>query len=85
MSVQAEARDKEKMKEENRRMKKLENAFRALLKTNEIDHVAVWEESRSKLEGDAAFDSITLESERVRIFKVNSQMQFNSGKSLIER
>jgi len=65
----AEARDKEKMKEENRRMKKLENAFRALLKTNEIDHVAVWEESRSKLEGDAAFDSITLESERVRIFK----------------
>merc|ERR1712071_438179 len=65
----AEDRDKEKMKEENRRMKKLENAFRALLKTNEIDHVAVWEESRSKLEGDAAFDSITLESERVRIFK----------------
>merc|ERR1712071_649387 len=65
----AEARDKEKMKEENRRMKKLENAFRALLKTKEVDHVAVWDESRAKLEGDPAFDSITLESERVRIFK----------------
>ena len=52
-------------------MKKLENAFRTLLKTKEVDHVVVWEETRSKLEGDPAFDSITLESERVRIFKVN--------------
>nr|CAG4642508.1 EOG090X064W [Evadne anonyx] len=65
----AEARDKEKMKEENRRMKKLENAFRTLLKTKEVDHTAVWDDSRSKLEGDPAFESITLESERVRIFK----------------
>ena len=51
-------------------MKKLENGFKALLKTKEVDHLAVWEESRSKLEGDAVFDSITLESERIRIFKV---------------
>jgi len=76
LCTKAEARDKEKMKEENRRMKKLENAFRTLLKTKEIDHMAVWEESRPKLEEDPAFESITLESERIRIFKVNSMFIF---------
>lgn len=51
-------------------MKKLESGFRALLKTNEVDHLTVWEDVRPKLEGDPAFDTITPEFERVRIFKV---------------
>ena len=70
----AEAREKERQKEENRRLKKLENGFRSLLKIKEIDHQTVWEECRSKLEGDQSFDAITLESERVRIFKVRSSL-----------
>ena len=67
---QAENREKEKQKEENRRVKKLESGFRTLLKTKEVDHLTVWEEVRPKLEGDPAFDTITPEFERVRIFKV---------------
>jgi len=51
-------------------VKKLESGFRTLLKTKEVDHLTVWEEVRPKLEGDPAFDTITPEFERVRIFKV---------------
>nr|CAG4650970.1 EOG090X064W [Simocephalus serrulatus]SVE94235.1 EOG090X064W [Simocephalus serrulatus] len=65
----AEAREKEKLKEENRRSKKLESGFRNLLRAKEVDHVATWEDTLPKLEGDPAFESITVESERVRIFK----------------
>lgn len=66
----AEAREKERQKEENRRMKKLEGAFRLVLKAKEVDHLSVWDECRPNLEEDPAFEAITLESERVRIFKV---------------
>nr|CAG4644787.1 EOG090X064W [Leptodora kindtii] len=65
----AEAREKERQKEENRRMKKLEGAFRLVLKAKEVDHLSVWDECRPNLEEDPAFEAITLESERVRIFK----------------
>nr|CAG4637005.1 EOG090X064W [Ceriodaphnia reticulata]SVE72934.1 EOG090X064W [Ceriodaphnia reticulata] len=65
----AEAREKERLKEENRRSKKLESAFRNLLRTKEVDYLATWEESLPKLEGDPAFESVTNESDRIRIFK----------------
>nr|SVE75752.1 EOG090X064W [Daphnia hispanica] len=65
----AEAREKERLKEDNRRFKKLENAFRNLLRAKEVDHLATWEISLPKLEGDPAFESIIVESERIRIFK----------------
>ncbi|EFX69363.1 hypothetical protein DAPPUDRAFT_329118 [Daphnia pulex] len=65
----AEVREKERLKEENRRSKKLESAFRNLLRAKELDHLVSWEDSVSKLEGDPAFDAITEESDRIRIFK----------------
>ncbi len=65
----AEARERERQKEENRRLKKLENAFRGLLKSKDVDHQTAWDQFRPQLEGDATFEAITLESERVRIFK----------------
>lgn len=58
------------MKEENRRIKKLESGFRTLLKTKEVDHLATWEDVRPKLEGDPAFDLFTSDPERIRIFNV---------------
>lgn len=70
-TVQAEAKEKEKLKEENRRSKKLESGFRSLLRAKEVDHSSTWEDSLPKLEGDPAFESITIESERIRIFKVD--------------
>nr|CAG4640855.1 EOG090X064W [Eulimnadia texana] len=64
----AKAREKERVKEENRKFKKLETAFKNLLKQNEVNHEVPWTEVRPTLENDAAFTAITLESERVRIF-----------------
>lgn len=65
----AENKEKEKQKEENRRVKKLEIGFRALLKSKEIDQNAEWENVRSTLESDPAFEIISVESDRIRIFK----------------
>ena len=68
--LQAEVREKERLKEENRRSKKLESGFRNLLRAKELDHLVSWEDSKSKLEGDPAFESIAEESDLIRIFKV---------------
>lgn len=68
--LQAEVREKERLKEENRRSKKLESGFRNLLRAKELDHLVSWEDSKSRLEGDPAFESIADESDRIRIFKV---------------
>ncbi|XP_013091241.2 pre-mRNA-processing factor 40 homolog A-like isoform X2 [Biomphalaria glabrata] len=65
----AEAREKERLKEEARRLKKLESSFKTLLTKHNIDLDTKWEDIRSKLENDPAFESITLEAERIRLFK----------------
>ncbi|XP_063235647.1 pre-mRNA-processing factor 40 homolog A isoform X2 [Bacillus rossius redtenbacheri] len=65
----AEARERERLKEEARRLKKLEAAYKSLLKSYDVDYSSSWEDIRSKIEGEPAFEAITLESERVRIFK----------------
>lgn len=65
----AEARERERLKEEARRLKKLEASFKSLLKAFNVDYTSNWEDVRAKLEGEPAFEAITLESERVRIFK----------------
>lgn len=70
-SFQAEAREKERIKEEVRKLRKLESAFKNLLRQNEIDYRVEWLDIRGQLENDEAFKAITLESERIRIFKVN--------------
>jgi pre-mRNA-processing factor 40 len=68
--LQAEAREKERLKEETRKQRKMESGFKTLLKSSDIDYETSWDEARAKLEGDPAFDSIMLESERIRIYKV---------------
>lgn len=65
----AEAREKERLKEEVRKLRKLENAFKNLLRQHEIDYRTEWLDIRGQLENEEAFQAITLESERVRIFK----------------
>merc|ERR1712080_551980 len=64
----AEAREKERLKEEARRQKKLESAFRSMLKDQNITAESTWEESRPKIERDPVFEQVILESERQRIF-----------------
>ena len=64
-------KSKERLKEEARRLKKLEASFKSLLKAFSVDYTSNWEDLRAKLEGEPAFEAFTLESERVRVFKVN--------------
>ncbi|KAG8225053.1 hypothetical protein J437_LFUL000031 [Ladona fulva] len=65
----AEAREKERLKEEARRQRKMESGFKSLLKSHNVDYQTPWEVARLKLENEPAFECITLESERVRLFK----------------
>lgn len=65
----AEAREKERVKEETRKFKKLETGFKNLLKTLNVDYQMTWEDVRAKIEEEQDFKAITLESERIRIFK----------------
>nr|XP_056717092.1 LOW QUALITY PROTEIN: pre-mRNA-processing factor 40 homolog A [Euleptes europaea] len=67
----AEAREREREKEEARKMKRKESAFKSMLKqaTPPIEMDAVWEEIRERFVKEPAFEDITLESERKRIFK----------------
>nr|XP_022309499.1 pre-mRNA-processing factor 40 homolog A-like [Crassostrea virginica] len=67
----AEAREKERLKEEARKLRKLESQFRTALKqiNPPIEPDTKWEEVKEKLEKDPVYEAITLESERIRLFK----------------
>ncbi|KAM4698229.1 pre-mRNA-processing factor 40 homolog A isoform 2-T2 [Rhinophrynus dorsalis] len=67
----AEAREREREKEEARKMKRRESAFKSMLKqaTPPIEMDSVWEEVRERFIKEPAFEDMTLESERKRIFK----------------
>ncbi|XP_063069622.1 pre-mRNA-processing factor 40 homolog A isoform X2 [Engraulis encrasicolus] len=67
----AEAREREREKEEARKMKRKEAAFRSMLKqaTPPLEPEATWEGVRERFLKESAFEDVTLESERKRIFK----------------
>ncbi|XP_030641793.1 pre-mRNA-processing factor 40 homolog A isoform X2 [Chanos chanos] len=67
----AEAREREREKEEARKMKRKEAAFRSMLKqaTPPLEPDSTWEGVRERFLKEPAFEDITLESERKRIFK----------------
>ncbi|KAM3917565.1 pre-mRNA-processing factor 40 homolog A [Leptodactylus fuscus] len=67
----AEAREREREKEEARKMKRKESAFKSMLKqaAPPIEVDSAWEEVRERFIKESAFEDITLESERKRIFK----------------
>ncbi|KAG1682612.1 Sterol regulatory element-binding protein cleavage-activating protein [Nymphon striatum] len=67
----AEARERERQKEEARKLKKLESNFRNLMKNISpvIEYNSQWEDYRPNLEKESAFISIVTESERIRLFK----------------
>ncbi|XP_041700048.1 pre-mRNA-processing factor 40 homolog A-like isoform X2 [Coregonus clupeaformis] len=67
----AEAREREREKEEARKMKRKEATFKSMLKqaTPALEPEATWEGVRERFLKDSAFEDVTLESERKRIFK----------------
>ncbi|MCL4120370.1 UNVERIFIED_CONTAM: hypothetical protein GTU68_008249 [Idotea baltica] len=69
----AEAREKERQREEARKMKRLEQSFRSALKASGVDQNTVWDDVRESLQEESAFTAITVEAERIRIFKEYQQ------------
>ncbi|XP_033874702.3 pre-mRNA-processing factor 40 homolog A-like isoform X2 [Acipenser ruthenus] len=67
----AEAREREREKEETRKMKRKEAAFKSMLKqaAPPLEHDSTWDSVRDRFLKESAFEDITLESERKRIFK----------------
>ncbi|XP_065211414.1 pre-mRNA-processing factor 40 homolog B isoform X2 [Planococcus citri] len=70
----AEAREKERLREEARKQKKLDSAFLVCLQDLNVNHKQEWEEVREKLQEESAFKAITLESERIRLYKEYQHM-----------
>ncbi|KAK1902673.1 Pre-mRNA-processing factor 40 like A [Dissostichus eleginoides] len=67
----AEAREREREKEEARKMKRKEATFKNMLKlaTPPLEPETTWEGVRDRFLKESAFEDVTLESERKRIFK----------------
>ncbi|XP_056643050.1 pre-mRNA-processing factor 40 homolog A isoform X1 [Diorhabda sublineata] len=65
----AEVKEKERQKEENKRIKKLEISFKALLKEMNIDFEQSWEEVKTKLEKEEEYLAFESDSERQRVYK----------------
>uniref|UniRef100_A0A3Q3VR52 Pre-mRNA-processing factor 40 homolog A n=1 Tax=Mola mola TaxID=94237 RepID=A0A3Q3VR52_MOLML len=67
----AEAREREREKEEARKMKRKEAAFKNMLKqaTPPLEPETTWEAVRERFLKESAFEDVTLEAERKRIFK----------------
>ncbi|KAL5962322.1 hypothetical protein TSMEX_009935 [Taenia solium] len=67
----ARNRERERQREEARRMHKLEQAFFEMLRQADppIEATTTWEEVSERFSSHASFNAITLQSERLRLFK----------------
>jgi len=71
-----ELKEKEKQKEEQRKVKKLEQSFKNMLKKFEINEETKYEEIKDKLTGEEVYQSIGTDQDRERLFaEYLSQMQ----------
>lgn len=69
--IKAEARNKEKMKEESKAQKKIESAFKWALTEANIDHTLSWDEVKEKLDLTATeYAAVPDDEDRIRIYKV---------------
>lgn len=64
----AELKEKERLKEESRKQKKLEQNFKNMLKKFEVTEATKYDEIKDKISNEDAFLSIYSEEERERIF-----------------
>ncbi|KAJ8916560.1 hypothetical protein NQ315_000204, partial [Exocentrus adspersus] len=65
----AEVKEKERLKEETKRFKKLEANFKNLLRDLNVDFELSWDEIRPKLENEKEFEAFDSESERMKVYK----------------
>lgn len=64
----AEQREKERLKEEQKRVKKLESAFRSLLKKHEVNEATKFEDIRTRISSEEAYVNINDDKECERMF-----------------
>lgn len=69
---QAEIKEKERLKEESKKLKKLESAFKNLLRELNVDFEKSWEEIRNKVENEDEFKAFDSDTERERVYKVSN-------------
>ncbi|XP_069509983.1 pre-mRNA-processing factor 40 homolog B isoform X2 [Ambystoma mexicanum] len=67
----AEAREREREKDEARKLRRREAAFKTMLKqaAPALESNSNWEDVRERFISDPSFDQITVESERIRLYK----------------
>ncbi|XP_018025911.1 pre-mRNA-processing factor 40 homolog B isoform X2 [Hyalella azteca] len=65
----AEARERERQKEEARRQRRLDGGLRGLLKSSGVGPETQWDDLRPRIADDPAFTAIDIEAERMRVFK----------------
>lgn len=66
----AEVREKERIKEETKRIKKLENGFKNLLRETNFNYDLPWDEAKLKLENEEEYIAFNSDGERSRVYKV---------------
>ncbi|XP_060108588.1 pre-mRNA-processing factor 40 homolog B [Heteronotia binoei] len=67
----AEAREREREKEETRKLRRKEAAFKSMLRqaAPPLEPNTTWDEVRERFVNNIAFEQVTLESERIRLFR----------------
>ncbi|XP_017777261.1 PREDICTED: pre-mRNA-processing factor 40 homolog A [Nicrophorus vespilloides] len=65
----AEVKEKERVKEESKRMKKLEGNFKNRLREMNFNYDLPWDEAKSKLENEEEFIAFSSDSERIKVYK----------------
>ena len=68
----AESREKERLRDEAKKAKKLETSFRTLLSDTfgeDLTPETAWDDIVGKIEKESAFLAVTDEAERLRMFK----------------
>ncbi|GLV38235.1 pre-mRNA processing factor 40 [Carabus blaptoides fortunei] len=66
----AEVKERERLRDENRRLRKLEHAFKQALREllANVDHTLAWEEVRSKLEDATEYQAFNTDEEREKVY-----------------
>lgn len=67
----AELKEKDRLKEEARKQKRLESNFRQLLKTklDSLTEQSKWEDARSQIENENDYLALTSDADRLRLFE----------------
>lgn len=65
----AEAKERERLKEETKKLRKLESAFRSMLRDANVDHSMSWSEAKSGLEQKHEYRAVPSDAEREKMYK----------------